>query len=204
MEKRVLSFSFIVKALQMSSSKVAYHVSELQKREVLEKLGNRYVLTETYRSFLPYFDSLLDRKKYPLVVVKVDITMKGKHLLIFRKKEPFLGFWELPATKLKLGESIEGAAKRVLGKTCTRVKISAPLQLREQVVTNKEVVYDYFLYFVTIQLASSKDIKWEFFSKTDWNHLRLIPTDKLFLEGKLKKGEQITLQMEEDSLVLSP
>ena len=148
MEKRVLSFSFIVKALQMSSSKVAYHVSELQKREVLEKLGNRYVLTETYRSFLPYFDSLLDRKKYPLVVVKVDITMKGKHLLIFRKKEPFLGFWELPATKLKLGESIEGAAKRVLGKTCTRVKISAPLQLREQVVTNKEVVYDYFLYFV--------------------------------------------------------
>ncbi len=188
----------------MSSSKVAYHVSELQKREVLEKLENRYVLTEAYRSFLPYFDSLLDRKKYPLVVVKVDITLKGKHLLIFRKKEPFLGFWELPATKLRLGESIQEAVERVLGKVYPSIKMKAPIQIREQIMAHEEVVYDYFLHFVTIQASSSSKVKGEFFSKEDWNRLRFIPTDKLFLEGKLKKDEQVTLRMEEDSLILSP
>lgn len=204
LEKKAMDFSFMTKALQLSSSKVAYHLSELQKAGIIEKVGNRYVLAEAHRSFLPYFDALLNQSKYPLIVVKIDVVVKGKHLLLFRKKEPFLGFWEIPATKLKLGESIKGAVKRILGREGEKGVISCPTQIRERILSDGAVMYDYFLYFVTIQLSSFKKIegKGEFLSKAEWNPLRLIPTDKLFLEGKIRKKREIELILKGDELKL--
>ncbi len=200
--KRSASFTDLADSLRVPSNKLSYHLNKLVQREVLEKIGNRYTLTESSRLFLPYFDSLLNRSKYPLVVVKVDVVMKGKHLLVFRKKEPFLGFWEVPATKLRLGESVDEAVRRVLGKVHEKARMSAPIAVREKILSQSEVIYDYFLYFVTIQLSSSKEIKamGEFLLRREWDKMRLIPTDKLFLQGKIRKDAEVKLNLDRDEL----
>jgi 8-oxo-dGTP diphosphatase len=61
-----------------------------------------------------------NHSKYEQPGVTVDLVIftvneeKLKVLLVKRAKEPFVGFWSIPGGFLKLGESLEGAAIRVM------------------------------------------------------------------------------------------
>lgn len=193
LRSKVVSFSTLQKELDISSSKLSYHLEKLQEEKIVAKVGDRYVLSESYKSDLPYFDSWIGKEKFPIAVVLVVAEDKGQFFVICRKKEPFLGHWGFPTTKIKLGESTYDAAKRILKKHRIEGRFSSKADIvREKIIVNNEVSYDYFLFVHKVEVTADE----RFLDLHKLEDLRIIPTDLQIAKSEVKS--EVTLIYEND------
>ena len=71
--KSSVSFNYLKKELAVPSNKLSYHLSKLKEKNIIEKIGNLYALKESYKEFFPYLETIFDRQKRPLIIIKVSI-----------------------------------------------------------------------------------------------------------------------------------
>lgn len=185
LHEQTLSFSAIRKALDVPSNKLSYHLQQLVEEDLLEKVDDSYVLTEEAKDYLPYFDMFLGTNKYPIVVAKPYFYNDDACVLTCREKEPFHSYWELPATKVRLGEGFGSAVERV--KTGLDIQQSSSIEDRTFVreIIHKEggIAYDYFLYFLHIPLEQHESMV----ERDEAETRNMIPTDALFLQDRLEE-----------------
>lgn len=201
--KNSVPFNVLKKEIEILSNKLSYHLSKLKEKNIVEKIGNRYTLDESYKEFFPYLEIIIDKQKCPIIIVKAIITRENKHFLVCRNKEPFHSFWELPTTKLKLGEKIEDAGRRILKNLgIISNNIKKDLEVRELIISKDKIIFDYLIYFLKINLKDEKVNTTNLFSKNYLDEVKLIPTDNLYLHSKLKNNELIKLNYSSGDLTL--
>ena len=105
-----LTFAQIGKLLNIRSNKLAYHLKLLCYNGKIVKEGINYSLSETSASMIPYFSQISS----PLPIVLVHLGTNTHAFLHIRKKHPYFGYYGLPGGRLRVGESIEQAAQRVM------------------------------------------------------------------------------------------
>jgi len=156
MEKKILNlfafneklkFNEIEKMIGERSNKLAYHIKQLIKKQVIEKQGEYYKITEIAEKLVPYFSD----KTSPLVVILIKIGNSKECLLIKRKKRPFKDNLSLPGGRLLVNETIENAVNRIMKEKC---KINAKLEKinsisLEFVRKNKKIIHSFILILVT-------------------------------------------------------
>lgn len=93
-----------------------YHLQELVKKELLEKLGGKYRLTDEGKvAMLPLNSKGEEQDKFRLVVILVVTKHKRQEILIHERiRHPYKGEISTISGKVKLGEKFVEAAKRKL------------------------------------------------------------------------------------------
>ncbi len=146
-----LKFNEIEKQLGIRSNKLAYHLKNLEKEEILVKKDETYKLSEAAEKLIPYLTS----KKSVLPVILIAIGNKKKIFLHERKKRPFKNKLGLPGGRILLGEKISQATQRLMKKFHINAKFKKVNSISlEQVKKNKKIVHSFLLMFVT---AATKD-----------------------------------------------
>jgi len=142
-----IKFSEIEKSLNIRSNKLAYHLKQLVKKKILCKKGEFYLLSETTEHLLPY----LSDKKAVLSIILIHIGNKKSCFLFKRNKRPFKDKLSLPGGRLIVGESIEGATKRIIkDKFNLNVKFKKINSVSlEHVKKNKKIAHSFSLIFVS-------------------------------------------------------
>lgn len=147
-----LKFNEIEKKIGERSNKLAYHLKNLADRGILTKQGEKYFLSDTAETLIPY----LSKNRAVLPVVLVHIGNRSKVFLHIREKRPYKGFYSLPGGRILLGESIEEATKRIM-----REKVRINVKFRrvnsiclEHVRSKGKILHSFLLIFVS---ASTKD-----------------------------------------------
>lgn len=105
-----LKFNQIEKLLKTRSNKLDYHIKKLIKKNILEKRGNYYQLSDASEYIIPY----ISEKKVLLPVVLVLIGNDKKAFLYRRTKRPYQGLLGLPGGRILLGESIKDCVRRIM------------------------------------------------------------------------------------------
>lgn len=182
-----LKFSDIEKKLKVRSNKLAYHLKNLTKKGVLIKEGDFYKLSESSEYIVPY----LSEKESHLPVILILVGDNKKAFLYHRKKRPFYNFFSLPGGRILLGESLEGATKRIMKeKFNTNVKFNKLNSISfEHVKKSGKLVHSFVLFFVT---ASTKD-NLNFIDVPKMKNKIIISDYKLITEDFDKKTEIKTI-----------
>jgi ADP-ribose pyrophosphatase YjhB (NUDIX family) len=105
-----LKFNEMEKLLKTRSNKLAYHLKQLTKKEVLTKKKESYFLSKTAENLIPY----LSDKKAVLPVILIHVGNKNKTFLYKREKRPFKNYLSLPGGRLLIKESIKQATQRIM------------------------------------------------------------------------------------------
>ena len=108
--RKHLTFAQIGKLLNIRSNKLAYHLKLLCYNGKIVKEGINYSLSDVSASRISYFSPISS----PLPVVLVHLGTNTQAFLHIRKKRPYLGYYGLPGGRLRVGESIEQAAQRIM------------------------------------------------------------------------------------------
>ena len=103
-----LQFSEIEKSLKTRSNKLAYHLNQLVAKQKLSKEQRTYKLKE--EQIIPY----LSEKRSPLPVILIHIGNKKQSFLPERTKRPYKGKQGLPGGRIRKGESLALATKRIM------------------------------------------------------------------------------------------
>ena len=147
-----LKFSYIEKALNVRSNKLAYHLKNLTKKGIISKEGNYYKLSESSEYIIPY----LSGKESYLPVVLILIGDNKKAFLYLRKKRPYHNLLSLPGGRMLMGESLETASKRMM-----KEKFNINIRFEklnsisfEQVKKAGKDIHSFILFFVT---ATTRD-----------------------------------------------
>ncbi len=143
-----LKFNEIEKLTGKRSNKLAYHLKNLMKKDILKKQDNYYSLSETSEYFIPY----LSDKKAVLPAVLIFIGNKNSCFLFKREKRPYMGKLSLPGGRLLVGETIKQATKRIMEE-----KFNLPVSLEKihsislEHVKNEtgRIMYGFLLIFVS-------------------------------------------------------
>ncbi|MDP3881428.1 MAG: hypothetical protein Q8Q31_00940 [Nanoarchaeota archaeon] len=186
MEKKILSlflfnkelkFSEIEKQLSIRSNKLAYHLHNLIKKEILIKTGEAYKLSDASENIIPY----LSENQSPLPVLLIHLGNKNKAFLYKREKRPYKDYLSLPGGRLLNGESIIEAAKRIMLKKFNIRILSPKIKLvsLEHVKTRGRTVYSFLLILIK---AETKE-KISFFN-IDKNKKKIIQSDYFLIKSQ--------------------
>ena len=100
------------------SNKLAFHLEELIKNNLINKEDNLYKLSERGKELAGRMDlgddAVKNQAKVSVVLVCVDSRKQERYLLYTRLKSPFYKFQGFPTGKVKMGETIIRAAQREL------------------------------------------------------------------------------------------
>ena len=96
-----------------------FHLRQLIKNEIVEKINNKYFLTQKgklYANKLDVDGLAVEKFGTPSVAVTVKKIVKGKtyYLMHHRLKEPLYGYWGFVNGKVRFGEFSRDTAKREL------------------------------------------------------------------------------------------
>lgn len=141
-----LKFNQIEKSLNKRSNKLAYHLKKLRNKQLLQKTGDTYELTEGLESSIPYFSS----KKAVIPVILIHIGNNKQAFLMQRTKRPYQNMLALPGGRLLQGESFARAAKRIALEKCNihiTPTTSTTLAL-EHVMKKGKIVHSFILIVV--------------------------------------------------------
>lgn len=180
-----LKFSEIEKTLKIRSNKLAYHLKNLVKKGVLEKLGEVYRLSETAETLIPYISD----KQSLLPVVLVAVAKNSNQVFLHkRKKRPFKNKLSLPGGRILSGESLKDTTKRIMkqkhGMDAELKKVNSVSI--EHVEKEDKKIHSFVLIFVT---TSTKDkIEYTNISK---NKSEIISSDYKLIKNDLKKEVDI-------------
>lgn len=106
-----LKYSELYKEIGVRSNLFDYHLQLLLNKELVEKQGEYYKLSIRGQSLAPYLGIMPNGQ--PVIAVVLAIYLDNKIVLIKRDKEAFKGYWAIPGGRLRCGETIEQAIKRL-------------------------------------------------------------------------------------------
>ena len=165
-----LSFSAIAKRVGERTNLVEYHLE--------------HRVTKQFEQYIPYIQD--DHSPLPVVLVGI---VESKILLMKRSKRPYKGLWSMPGGRIKLGERVENAAKRIAKqKVFVDVKDVKVLGSANEIFYQDEVAHHGFvLLIVTCRpvntIVQKDDVRW----------FDQIPKDTIisdaFYADKLLRGE---------------
>lgn len=151
--KKQLKFSEIEKQLSIRSNKLAYHLRNLIKKGILEKSKENYKLSDTSENIIPY----LSENQSPLPVLLIHLGNEKQAFLYTREKRPYKGYLSLPGGRILNGESIQGAAKRIMSKKFNikifNIKIKS-ISI-EHVKPNGKSLYSFILILIAAKTQDS-------------------------------------------------
>jgi len=165
-----LKFSEIEKNLSVRSNKLAYYIKRLVSKDVLEKDGASYKLSESAECMIPY----LSEKRSVLSVILILIGDKRKAFLYKRDKRPFKNSLSLPGGRLLVGESIKDAVRRImLNKHNVKAELIKLNSISiEHVKSAKRVVHSFLLIFVSAKTRDKIVL-----TNIEKNRSKIIPSD---------------------------
>ncbi|MDH3352865.1 MAG: NUDIX domain-containing protein [Nanoarchaeota archaeon] len=176
-----LKFSDIERGIKIRSNKLAYHLKNLVKKNVLKKNGEVYCLSETAETLIPY----ISEKQSPLSVVLVAVAKNSNQVFLHkRNKRPFKNKLSLPGGRILSGESIAQATKRIMKeKHSMNVELDKVNSVSIEHVEKKDKrVHSFVLIFTS---ASTRDkIEYTNVSK---NKIEIISSDYKLIKNNLKK-----------------
>jgi len=206
-----LKFNEIEKALKIRSNMVSYHLEKMQEEGLLEKKDDYYYLTKKAERYLPIISHIVGQELSPLPVMLIAIVNKDKILLIKRNKRPYQNYWCLVGGKMRMEESFEQAAKRVLQEeTGLDAKYKDMASVLYERVKGEDIIKHSFIHFFVkmqtdnteIKQSESGELKW--FKIKDVDKERIIPSDLWLIKNKLSsKIEVIDSEMKENQGELS-
>lgn len=172
-------FNEIEKSIKTRSNKLAYHLKNLIKKNILTKEKEDYLLSETAEHLIPY----LSRKKHVLSVVLIHLGDSKKSFLYKRTKKPFKDKLSLPGGRILLGETISDATKRILKE---KHKINAKLQTIHSIsiehIKNSKIIQTDLIVFVTATTKDKINL-----TNLEKNKSKIIPSDYKLIKNDLNK-----------------
>ena len=189
------TFTTIEKETRLRSNEVAYFLNQLISEGAIIKDGESYRLSETAEKYVPFVvDS--SEKLSPLPVVLIAFQHHGKLLLLKRKKRPYLDYWGLPGGRIRINETIEAAATRILHEKAfahgTFTGVNAVVHERHD---TGSVLHAFLLILVSVEGEPLKETDERIWATIeDLDMIRMIPSDKWLAKHKL--GERITIPSE--------
>jgi ADP-ribose pyrophosphatase YjhB (NUDIX family) len=179
-----LKFNEIKKSLNIRSNKLAYHIKQLIKKDILIKNQEEYSLSETAENLIPY----LSNKKAVLPVILVHIGNNKECFLYKRKKRPFKDQISLPGGRPVLGESISKATERIMKEkfniNCILKKINS-LSI-EHLKKSKKIIQTDLIIFITAKTKDKIHL-----TNIEKNKKHIITSDYQILKRDLNKRIEI-------------
>lgn len=177
-----LKFNEIEKKLNERSNKVSYYLTNLVKKNVLEKNGDYYFLSEFSETLIPY---LSDKKgMLPVILIYLGDEKGNKCFLYNRTKRPFKNKLSLPGGRIFLGESIEEGSKRIM-----REKFGIEIEFKkvnsvsiEHVKKNEKIIHSFVLFFVFGKAKNKLDL-----ISLKGNKSKIIESDYNLIKNSLGK-----------------
>lgn len=174
-----LKFSEIETQLKIRSNKLAYHLKNLVKKEILIKEKDNYKLSETAEHLIPY----LSKKKHVLSVILIHIGNKKESFLYKRKKRPFKDKLSLLGGRMLLKEDISKATERLTKKFKINSKLKKIHSISiEHIKKSNKIIQTDLIVFVS---AITKD-KIQL-TNIEKNKSQIISSDYKFLKKDLEK-----------------
>lgn len=97
---------------KIESNKFAYHLKKLQSEKLILKKNNQYYLTKKAKEGIDWIANTGEKIMYPAVCYLYLITNERNKILVFQKlKEPFYGYFGLPAGRMRFGSKIIESAR---------------------------------------------------------------------------------------------
>ncbi len=182
--EKKLKFSEIEKSLKIRSNKLAYHLKNLMKKKILEKLDEDYQLTETAEKIIPY----LSEKNSPLPVILIAICKNKNQIFLHKRiKRPFKEKLSLPGGRILAGESIKDSVKRIMKKYFINASFKKINSVSlEQVKKQKNKVYSFLLILVTAMTKQQIE-----FTDIEKNKKKIISSDYKLMKKDLDKEIKI-------------
>jgi ADP-ribose pyrophosphatase YjhB (NUDIX family) len=179
-----LKFNEIEKLIETRSNKLAYHLKNLVKKNVLEKEKEFYKLSKSSEYLIPY----LSDKKQVISVILVHIGNSKKCFLSKREKRPFKDKLGLPGGRLIVGEPIEKSVERIMKEkhnmNVNFKKINS-ISL-EHVKSAKSKVHSFLLIFATAITKENIEL-----TNIEKNKTKIIKSDYELLKNDLNKKAKI-------------
>jgi 8-oxo-dGTP diphosphatase len=101
-----------------------------------------------------------DRRRYPespIAGVGIIIRKDGQILMIKRGKEPNKGYWSIPGGAVRLGETLQGAARREVREECSiDVEVERVLDAAQNIIRDETGRIEYH-YVIVDLLARYRD-----------------------------------------------
>jgi len=180
--KEKIKFSEIEKSLNERSNKIAYHLKNLVRKNILSKEESSYSLSK--EDLIPY----LSTKNHVLPTVLVHIGNKEECFIVERKKKPFKGLLGLPGGRIIRGENIKDCVKRLMDE---KYKINAKLKKINSVsiehIKNSEGIFQTDL--IIFATATTNNLM--NFTKIEKNKSKIISSDYKLLKKHLNKEVKI-------------
>jgi len=182
--EKKLKFSEIEKSLKIRSNKLAYHLKNLVKKKILEKLDEDYQLTETAEKIIPY----LSEKNSPLPVVLIAVCKDPKNIFLHKRiKRPFKEKLSLPGGRILAGESIKDSVKRIMKKYFINASFKKINSVSlEQVKKQKNNVHSFLLILVIAETKQQIE-----FTDIEKNKKKIISSDYKLMKKDLDKEIKI-------------
>jgi ADP-ribose pyrophosphatase YjhB (NUDIX family)/predicted DNA-binding transcriptional regulator len=206
LENTKLKFSEIEKALKIRSNMVSYHLEKMQEEGLLKKEDDFYYLTKKAERYLPIIKHVIGEELGPVPVVLVALINKDKILLIKRNKRPYQDYWSAIGGKMRMEESFEDAAKRVVKeKTCIDAGFDNICNILYEQVEGEDIIKHSFIHFfikmnskdVDFKVSEHGELKW--FKIKDLDKEKVIPSDLWLIKNKLdSRAEVIESVMQEN------
>ena len=177
-----LKFNEIEKLLGERSNKVAYHLKNLVKKDILSKDHDSYKLSK--ENLIPY----LSNKKHMLPVVLIHIGNEKECFIVERNKKPFKGLLGLPGGRIMVGENINDCIKRImLNRHGINVKLKKINSVSiEHIKNSHEIIQTDLIIFVTA--LTNQEIELKNIGK---NKSKIISSDYKLLKKHLNKETKI-------------
>ena len=193
MERKILSlfafehklkFNEIEKSLNLRSNKLAYHLKNLLRKDLIEKINEEYKLSNNAEYLIPY----LSEKNSVLCVLLIHLGNNKKCFLHKRNKRPFKNMLSLPGGRILTGESIKKATSRLMKE---KFNIKAKLKKinsvsLEHLKKKNKILYSYLLIFVSATTKENPELT--IFEK---NKSKIITSDYKLLKNDLDKEIKI-------------
>jgi ADP-ribose pyrophosphatase YjhB (NUDIX family) len=209
--KAKLKFNEIEKELKIRSNMLSYHLTRMQKEGLLLKKGEFYSLTAAGERYLPIFSHVIGAELGPLPVVLVAAKNKDKILLIHRNKRPYKNYWSMIGGKMKLEESFQEVALRLVKEKSrlTGKFVSINSVLHERVEGEGVIKHSFILFFVKVEIKpgeikESEHGKLKWFNLKDISKEKIIPSDLWLIKNKLNSKIEVNsakMQEQEGELI---
>ncbi|MBI4448854.1 NUDIX domain-containing protein [Candidatus Woesearchaeota archaeon] len=175
-----LRFSEIEEQTDLRSNELAYFLEQMQREGMIIKQEDQYRLSNTAEMYVPFFVEKPEELS-PLPVILVRYEMDGRILLLRRKKKPYLDHWGLPGGRIRVRETIEAAARRIIKE---KGGVSAEFSHINAVVhehhMQEDVVHSYILIMITMvggcKIKDIRERKWV--DHQEFGLIKMIPSDR--------------------------
>lgn len=108
-----------LKPKELEANLFMYHLKELMKMGLVEKLDGKYALTPKGQLMATRFSIREEQIRIMPSTLSVIVLRSGDEWLLYRRKrQPYIDAIGFPSGKIHLGESLKDAAERELSEKC--------------------------------------------------------------------------------------